>query len=42
MTLPNADLSVEQSVEGLLKTIEEAGPMQDLVLLNYDGATLPW
>jgi hypothetical protein len=42
MTLPNADLSVEQSVEGLLKTTGDASPREDLVLLNYDGATIPW
>ena len=42
MTLPNADLSTDEAVEGLLKTIEAAAPSADLVMLNYNGATLPW
>lgn len=42
LTLPHATLSVEESVTGLLKTIGDAKPVEDLVLLNYNGETLPW
>jgi hypothetical protein len=42
LTLPEATLSVEESVTGLLKTVGDAKPVADLVLLNYNGETLPW
>ncbi|KAE9366739.1 NAD(P)-binding protein [Stipitochalara longipes BDJ] len=42
MARPEATLSVEESVAGLLKTIGDAKPVENLVLLNYNGETLPW
>jgi hypothetical protein len=42
MALPTATLSVEESVDGLLKTIGDATPVEDLVLRNYNGDALPW
>jgi hypothetical protein len=42
LTLPHATLSVEESVTGLLKTIGDTELVEDLVLLNYNGETLPW
>ncbi|KFY94886.1 hypothetical protein V500_03011, partial [Pseudogymnoascus sp. VKM F-4518 (FW-2643)] len=41
MAMPNADLSTDKAVDGLLKTIGAAKPTPDLVLLNYNGNTLP-
>jgi hypothetical protein len=37
-----ATLTTDQSVLGMLSTVGAAKPSKDLVLLNYDGKTLPW
>ncbi len=39
---PKADLSVEESVEQMLRTIASLTPAKTGAYLNYDGATLPW
>ncbi len=37
-----APLSVEESVQGMLRVLERATPAQSGAFLDYSGATLPW
>jgi len=39
---PNASVSVEDSVKGIKKLIEGAGPAANGRFYQYDGAELPW
>ncbi len=39
---PRADLSVEDSVAHMLRTVEALSPAQNGAFLNYDGTPLPW
>ncbi|MEM7563452.1 MAG: SDR family oxidoreductase [Pseudomonadota bacterium] len=39
---PNAEISVEQSVAGLMTILQSAGPDQNGQFLEYNGATIPW
>jgi NAD(P)-dependent dehydrogenase (short-subunit alcohol dehydrogenase family) len=39
---PKADLSVEESVDHMLRTIGSLSPARSGEYLNYDGAKLPW
>ncbi|MBX9617575.1 MAG: SDR family oxidoreductase [Hyphomicrobiales bacterium] len=37
-----ADISVEQSATGIIRTIDSAGREAAGTFLNYDGTTIPW
>ena len=37
-----ATLTTEESVGGMLETVRAAKPTEDLITLNYNGATIPW
>ena len=39
---PSAQISVEQSAEGLREVIAKAGPAQSGKVQSYDGRPLPW